>query len=106
MKRYKYFSLMVIAFLGSCNSISTPSPTVTSTPIPSNTPKPTFTSEPTNTPDPKEALSHYGLIAYTSTIDGNEDIFTMHANGSNQINITNNPARDILPAWSPDGKKI
>jgi len=106
MKRYKYFSLVVIALLGSCNSISTPSVTVTSTPIPSNTPKPTFTSEPTNTPDPKEALSHYGLIAYTSTIDGNEDIFTMHADGSNQTNITNNPARDILPAWSPNGTRI
>ncbi|GAH59544.1 unnamed protein product, partial [marine sediment metagenome] len=23
-----------------------------------------------------------------------------------QINLTNNPAHDVLPAWSPDGKKI
>jgi Tol biopolymer transport system component len=30
----------------------------------------------------------------------------MHADGNNQTNITNNPARDIDPAWSPDGKKI
>ncbi len=106
MKRYKYFSLLITVLLGSCSGISTLSPTVTSTPSSSNTSKPTFASEPTNTPDPKEALSHYGLIAYSANIDGNEDIFTIYADGGNQKNITNNPARDMDPAWSPDGKKI
>jgi len=106
MKLCMYFSLLAILILSSCNGISIPDSTATPIPIPSTTPAPTFTSEPSNTPDPKEALSYYGLIAYTSNADGNDDIFTMHADGSNQTNITNNPARDILPAWSPDGKKI
>ena len=30
----------------------------------------------------------------------------MNADGSNQVNITNNEARDTMPAWSPDGTKI
>ncbi len=30
----------------------------------------------------------------------------MDADGSNQTLLTNNPALDGLPAWSPDGTKI
>lgn len=30
----------------------------------------------------------------------------MNADGTNQINITNHPAPDSDPAWSPDGTKI
>jgi Tol biopolymer transport system component len=36
----------------------------------------------------------------------NFDIFTMDADGSNQIRLTNDLARAELPAWSPDGTKI
>lgn len=34
------------------------------------------------------------------------EIWVMNANGSNPVNITNNPYIDICPSWSPDGKKI
>ena len=30
----------------------------------------------------------------------------MDADGRNQTNLTNNPAFDHSPSWSPDGKKI
>ena len=30
----------------------------------------------------------------------------MNADGSGQTNLTNNPAFDFDPAWSPDGTKI
>ena len=30
----------------------------------------------------------------------------MNADGSGQTRLTNNPASDVLPAWSPDGTKI
>ena len=30
----------------------------------------------------------------------------MNVDGSNQINLTNNPAKDDNPVWSPDGKQI
>jgi Tol biopolymer transport system component len=45
-------------------------------------------------------------IVFTSNRDGNHEIYIMYADGSNQINLTNNPADDHSPAVSPDGKKI
>ncbi len=46
------------------------------------------------------------LLAFTSSQNGNSDIYTMHADGSGLTNITNHPAHDIYPFWSPDGKQI
>ena len=45
-------------------------------------------------------------IAFTSTRDGNAEIYVMRADGTEQTNITNNPADDDTPAWSPDGSTI
>ena len=36
----------------------------------------------------------------------NLDIYVMSTDGTNLINLTNHPARDRSPAWSPDGKRI
>ena len=38
-------------------------------------------------------------IVFTSKRDGNYEIYTMNADGSNQVNLTNNPAADIQPCW-------
>ena len=38
--------------------------------------------------------------------DNNSEIYTMDANGGNEVNLTRNPAIDRRPDWSPDGKKI
>jgi Tol biopolymer transport system component len=46
-------------------------------------------------------------IAFVSAEKGEyTEIYVMDADGSNRINLTNNPATDEQPAWSPDGKKI
>jgi len=45
-------------------------------------------------------------IVFASYRDGNHEIYVMNADGSNQTNLTNNPASDDYPSWSPDGKKI
>ena len=37
---------------------------------------------------------------------GNLDIYVMNTDGTNPINLTNNPAEDGSPDWSPDGKQI
>jgi Tol biopolymer transport system component len=50
--------------------------------------------------------SSYGKIAFGSSRDGNEEIYVMNADGSDQINLTNNIATDVMPAWSPDGSQI
>jgi TolB protein len=47
-----------------------------------------------------------GKIAFVSTRDGNREIYIMNADGSNPLNLTNNPAEVSNPPWSPDGKRI
>lgn len=37
---------------------------------------------------------------------GNPDIFVMNADGTNLRRLTDHPANDIWPAWSPDGARI
>src|SRR5256885_16405756 len=45
-------------------------------------------------------------IAFTSTRDGNPEIYVMNADGSAQTRLTNNPGADANPSWSPDGQRI
>jgi Tol biopolymer transport system component len=47
-----------------------------------------------------------GKIAFDTNRDGNQEIYTMNADGSNPTRLTNNTAIDQTPAWSPDGTKI
>ena len=50
----------------------------------------------------------FARIAFVSTYrDGsNTEIYVMNANGTGQTRLTDNPASDRVPAWSPDGSKI
>src|SRR5205814_9520420 len=45
-------------------------------------------------------------IAFDSNRDGNFEIYVMNADGSGQRRLTRNPAKDVSPAWSPDGRRI
>ena len=47
-----------------------------------------------------------GKIAFVTARDMNDEIYIMDADGSNKQRLTNNPASDRLPAWSPDGTHI
>jgi Tol biopolymer transport system component len=40
-------------------------------------------------------------IAFTSSRDGNLEIYVMGTDGSDPVNITNHPAADERPTWSP-----
>jgi len=47
-----------------------------------------------------------GKIAFVSNRDGNNEIYVMAADGSGQINLTNDSATsDVDPAWSPDVRR-
>ena len=46
------------------------------------------------------------MIAFVSDRDGNPDIYVANADGTNPRNLTNHPASDLGPAWSPDGQTI
>jgi Tol biopolymer transport system component len=41
------------------------------------------------------------MLVFTSERDGNPEIYIMTAGGLLQTNLTNNPGRDIQPAWQP-----
>lgn len=47
-----------------------------------------------------------GEVAFQSNRDGNFEIYVMNADGSAQQRLTQHPANDIAPAWSPDGSRI
>ena len=45
-------------------------------------------------------------ISFESSRDGNLEIYVMNADGTSQTDLTNNPADDRYPSWSPDGSKV
>lgn len=45
-------------------------------------------------------------IAFTSTRDGNAEIYLMNPDGSEQVNLTQSRHHEIGPAWAPTGKHI
>jgi Tol biopolymer transport system component len=53
-----------------------------------------------HTPEPR------GKIAFASDRDGNFEIYIMNPDGGGLFRVTNNPAEDTHPTWSPDGTKL
>jgi len=45
-------------------------------------------------------------ILFTSTRDGNRDVYIMNPDGSEQVNLTRHRAEDMYPVWSPTGEQI
>ena len=45
-------------------------------------------------------------ILFTSTRDGNDEVYMMNPDGSEQINLTQHRAQDPSAVWSPTGEKI
>ena len=47
-----------------------------------------------------------GKIAFASDRDGNFEIYVMNPDGGGLVRLTNNPAEDTQPTWSPDGTRL
>ena len=45
-------------------------------------------------------------FAFSSTHEGNQEIYTASADGTDLVRLTQNPGLDTHPCWSPDGKSI
>lgn len=45
-------------------------------------------------------------FAFSSTHEGNQEIYTAAADGSDVVRITQSPGIDAHPCWSPDGRRI
>ncbi len=77
-------------------------PQAADTPVPTAlfpTPLPT----PTPIPDP---LRVGGSLAYTLRENGQDDIWVIGVGESKPLRLTNSPADDRDPAWSPDGTRL
>jgi Tol biopolymer transport system component len=59
-----------------------------------------------NTAAPTAAQPALERIAFLSDRDGNNEIYVMSADGSNPTRLTNTPAPEDSPAWSPNGSRI
>src|SRR5262249_19021673 len=47
-----------------------------------------------------------GKVAFSSNRSGKSQIYLMNADGTDQVNISNNAFNEEQPSWSPDGSKI
>lgn len=81
----------------------TPSRTATTTPPATSTGTP---STATPSPSPTVNVITQGAIVFSSYRLGNKDIFRVHGDGAFDTQLTNNPADDDYPAYSPDYSKI
>jgi TolB protein len=52
---------------------------------------------------PAEGVS---LIAFTSALGGDFEIFVVEPSGQYLLQLTDNDAQDFAPAWTPDGMRI
>jgi Tol biopolymer transport system component len=82
--------LAVVA--GACSGIS---PAITT----SSSPSPAASA-------PASAVAFQGRILFYSERDGNNEIYLMNADGTGLERLTDDPADDRDPVWSPDGTKI
>lgn len=63
-------------------------------------------TSPTVTPLPTPAAGEFrGVVAFEATVGSQSDIFLLNpGEPGGPVNLTNHPARDTSPAWSPDGE--
>jgi Tol biopolymer transport system component len=83
--------------------------TASATPAPSLTPSPTDPPLPTHTPSPTPhplAELPLRIVFASDRDDDNSDIFTMKADGAEWQRLTDDPAFDFTPQFSPDGQNI
>src|SRR4051794_13461696 len=45
-------------------------------------------------------------IVIDSEHTGNDEIYIVNGDGSGVVQLTNHPAQDSAPVWSPDGRRI
>ncbi len=64
-------------------------------------PSPTATPAPSPTP-----FGSGGAIAFTRRRNGNTDVYALNQSDRGLIRLTNNPAEDRDPTWSPDGDYV
>jgi Tol biopolymer transport system component len=104
-------AVVVLLLAGCASDLSAPTlelPTVPSDLATSTAPLPTPTllPKPAPTSPPPLGGSGGGVITFASNRSGNNDLFVMNAEGSDQRPLTATEAQDGWANWSPDGRRI
>ncbi len=82
-----------------------PAATHTPTPAPTATPEPLPTLEMAAWPTP-DLLGGGGSVLFTMAQAGNADLYALTLGQAEPVRLTDHPAADRDPAWSPDGSQI
>lgn len=107
MKKHPLFFLsLLICLVFVITACAKPSTAVVETDAPVETAVPTEELTPTKTIVPTEAPIIPCTITFESNRDGNREIYFMAPDGSDTVNLTNDPADDFSPAISADGSQI
>ena len=103
-----YALICITLFVSGCSKAALPTNEDNSItqPVTSTAPSSveTVTAEaptPTSIPEPIPCT-----IAFDTDRDGNQEIYSMASDGSELVNLSNNPGADMDPSWSPDGNQI
>ena len=56
-------------------------------------------------PQDEQSLSTTQIVFYSER-DGDQEIYLMDSDGGNMVRVTENPAIDSDPSWSPNGDRI
>ncbi len=87
---------ILIGIVMSACGIANPSTTPATVPVPL----------PQQVPIPPAQSIGQIVMGGTAEGAGDFEIYKINADGTGLVNLTNNPARDMLPAWSPDKSRI
>ena len=105
LSQLSLIGLIVVLVLSACQGAA---PTSTPSPLPpvTLTASATVTVAPTPTAAPVPLAQAEGKLAFSCDQDGNSEICVINADGTGLVNLTNHPANDTWPVWSPDGHSI
>ncbi|MBI3166187.1 MAG: PD40 domain-containing protein, partial [Chloroflexi bacterium] len=107
----KISALILFVFLTACSSApaSTAAPFIETSTDPV-IPSPTIPSAPTSIPVPTLAPTPIGggsgKIAFTSELDGEQDIYVINVDGSKLVELAGDIPSKFNPAWTHDGSKV
>ena len=109
MKRSAAILIFILLFSIACSTVGL----VENIPTPSSDPQDQIEILPTETPQPDPTATpdsllygQPGVIAFTSSRGGSQDIWLVNADGSNLVQLLDNDIHEYDPAWSPDGSQI
>ena len=99
-KSFTLLGLCLVIYLVACSG-TTSTPLVNTPSIPVNKPVPVAVTA-TKVMDIPES----GVLVFYSDRDGNPEIYSINADGTGLLQLTNDPGFDDSPAISPDGRQI